>query len=172
MYLAAAPDKERLAEPGPGRDHRHRPVRLGLARIDDAQILGQQMRHRVRGRLQIVEQDHAREAKLAPQRLLLDDPGQIRQVGAAREHRPGHVEAGGDDRLADLRQKGADHLVQPGKVGAVKLRLDQRRAGARLRREQRQQRLGAADIARDQHPHLPARATRSRTRRPAYPGEA
>ena len=150
----AVPDEERLAQAGPRRDHGDRSVRFGFAEVDAVPFARQEMRHGIGDRLQVVQQHDAPQPEALAQRRFVHLPGQVGEMRATADHRPGDVEAGMVGGAVLPGQEFARHRVQAGIVGTVVLGLRDGRTGAGRGGVQRQQGLGPADIAGQQHPSV------------------
>jgi hypothetical protein len=116
-----APDQEGLAGPGAGCQHRDWGMGQGAAGIYLGRLPGLQMRHRVGDRFQVVGEGDVIQPDVMTQRRFFQIPRQDGQVGAARDHRASHIEAGGVGPFAAAGQEGLDDRLQPFEVGAVEL---------------------------------------------------
>ena len=142
--------QHRDAEPGAGRDHRRVAARHGDALLQHRELVALEHRHRVGQRLEIVDDLGALQAERRAHRFAVDEP---RHVGQPR-HLIGDGAGDADARRRDRARvdfPGAEELAHH-RLEAVVVERDEladldRRGPIRLRREQPEQRLGAADVA-------------------------
>ena len=85
--------EHRLAEPGAGGDHRGVAVRDRDALLQHRELVGLEHRHRVAERLEIVEQDAARQAAALGDRPHVHQPRHVAQPRDVVGDRAGHPEA-------------------------------------------------------------------------------
>src|SRR5271155_4664506 len=91
----SVPGKEGLAQAGTWRDYRNASSGNRFAAIDSAHVTWPQDRNCTGNRLQIVDEVDRVDIKvqLLRERVLVNDPGQVRCLHPAIDHRPGHSKA-------------------------------------------------------------------------------
>ncbi len=147
-------NEHRLAEAGAGREETRVAVGRERALLHDVELVGVQHRHAVRHRLDVVEQPHAPQPRRGHELARVHRPRDVGDVHRLLADRPGDADAGrlhlvrqGARRAEERRQHGR----QAGEVArGVRAHVEEIRAPAR-RLEQAEQRLGAAQIAGEEH---------------------
>src|ERR1700674_727825 len=153
---SAVPNENRLPKAGARREQRPRSARLGVTRIQDAEIFRRKMLDTVARGPQIVQENYLGNRKLFDQSPGFHDPRKIGGPHAAIDDRAGDAEAGGDDLFASqvfcrLAQEFLDDQVELRKFFACKpLPVDGRESAA-LFREERQIALRAPNIPSENH---------------------
>jgi hypothetical protein len=127
---------------------------LGAA-LERLELIAVEHRHRIRHRLQIVEERDPRQRE--PRRKLgrIDAPLDVGHLRGLVDDRPGDAEGSGGDGGAFRRvgEESIDDLQQPGKLGGrERLHIDGNRP-AISRLEQSDERFGAANIPCEDHVH-------------------
>ena len=144
-------DHDGLAESGAGGDDREvaPPER---ARLERHQLVLAERPDAVGRRLQVVQQAHPPGGNRAGEPPLLDHPRQVRGGAAAVHHRPRDADAGRLDlgpraRVEEALDGGLERL----EVVARQRDLAHEDEGVAARLEEGERRLGAADVAGEDH---------------------
>ena len=148
---SALPDQSGDAEAGAGAEDDARGAfdRLSGMQRDDAFRLDQ--RQAVGGGGEIVGQRDARNGEATAEFACGERPRQVGELGVPAVGRPGDTEAGGGDGRA-VGKKFVEHQLESRVVGAGEALLaDDADAASRILLGQRQQGLGAAEVAAEDH---------------------
>ena len=170
MVLPPVPVEDALPETGPGRENGDVAAADGAGlRIQRSETVRPDVEHPVGGGLHVVDQRDVRGAADLDEIGRVDAPRQIGRPTDAGEHGAGHAEAGRLDprRRAGGQERGHD-LLQRAVLAAREALLAYEIEAARARLEQSQQRLRAADVAREDRWH---RVAHQRCRSPSYAGD-
>ena len=150
------------AEPRAGADHDLRRARLGLAGLERRNVLRPEDVDPVRRRDKVVR-ERDRRAEDGLERIGVDLPGEIRDGYATTLDRTCHPEARAVDARPRFVAEGADEVAELGVVAVGIAPLEDHVEPAAVERRDREQGLGAADIAaQDEAPGHGCYPTRSR----------
>ena len=147
----ALPDQPGDAEAGAGAEDDTRGMFDRLAGVQCKDPFGFDQRQAVGGGGKIVGQRDARNGEPALQFVCRQRPRQVGELGVLAVGRPGDTEAGGGDGRA-VGKKFVEQCLEVRVVGAGEALLaDDAHAASRILLGQRQQGLGAAEVAAEEH---------------------